>query len=51
VCENNTYEVINRSSNNDANLYDKEQFNSDTALVKSVKNIPQVLFSGLDTGG
>ena len=51
VCENNTYEVINRFGNNDANLYDKEQFDSDTSLVKSVKRIPSILFNGIDGAG
>lgn len=51
VNENNTYEVINRSGNNDANLYDKEQFDTDTSLVKSVKKIPSIQFYGIDGSG
>ena len=51
VNENNTYEVINRASNNEANLYDKEQFDLDTTLVKKVNKIPTIKFESLDGSG
>lgn len=48
----NKYEIINRSGNNDTNIYDKgEQFDIDTSLYKITTKIPEITFAGVGYGG
>ena len=48
----NTYEVVDRSGNNDTNIYDEgDQFEIDTSLYKRVLKIPKIQFNGVDSGG
>ena len=49
--ENNTYERRDRSGNTDTNIYDENEFEIDTSLVKKYKNIPKLIFSGVYSGG
>ena len=49
--ENNRYRIINRFGNNDANIYDEEEFEIDTSLYKRISRIPQVRFIGVEDGG
>lgn len=51
VLQNNTYEVVDRIGNNDANLYDSEQFNLDTSLYKRVNTIPTITFNSVLPSG
>lgn len=47
-----TYEVIDRKGNADANIYDRgEQFLIDTSLYKRVQKIPDLEFLGTTFGG
>lgn len=47
----NKYEVVDRTGSADTNLYDDEQFITDTSLYKIYNTIPKITFNGLDTGG
>ena len=49
--ENNTYKIINRMSNNDANIYDDDQFEIDTSLYKRISMLPRIVFDGIEDGG
>lgn len=49
--ENNTYKIINRTGNNDTNIYDEETFEVDTSLYKRITAIPTLTFNGLSNGG
>ena len=51
VLQNNTYEVVDRIGNNDANLYDSEQFDLDTSLYKRVNTIPTITFNSVLPSG
>ena len=44
----NTYEIVDRKGNADTNIYDdsQEQFDIDTALYKTVSQIPKLQFVG-----
>ena len=49
----NTYEIVDRKGNADTNIYDdsQEQFDIDTALYKTVSQIPKLQFVGVQGGG
>lgn len=48
----NTYEIVDRSGDNDCNIYDEgERFDIDTSLYKRVRKIPKLQFQGTDSGG
>lgn len=48
----NTYEIVDRKGNNDANIYDQgDQFEIDTSLYKRVINIPKLSYEGTSSGG
>ena len=49
----NTYEIVDRKGNADTNIYDdsQEQFDIDTALYKTVSQIPKLQFIGVQGGG
>lgn len=48
----NQYEIIDRSGDNDTNIYDQgTQFDIDTSLYKRVINIPKLNFLGVYSGG
>lgn len=49
--ENNTYRIIDRFGNNDANIYDEDEFEVDTSLYKRISMIPRVEFLGIEDGG
>lgn len=49
--ENNTYERVDRTGNTDTNLYDEDEFEIDTSLLKKYINIPKVNFQGVFYGG
>ena len=49
--ENNTYKIINRMGNNDANIYDDDQFEIDTSLYKRISTLPRIVFDGIEDGG
>lgn len=49
--ENNTYERVDRTGNTDTNLYDDNEFEIDTSLLKKYINIPKVNFQGVFYGG
>lgn len=49
--ENNTYKIPQRLGNNDANIYDDDQFETDTLLRKTITTIPKVTFNSLEEGG
>ena len=49
--ENNTYERVDRLGNTDTNLYDENEFEIDTSLLKKYINIPKVKFNGVFYGG
>ena len=49
--ENNTYKIVNRMGNNDANIYDDDQFEIDTSLYKRISLIPKIVFNGIEDGG
>ena len=49
--ENNRYKIPNRFGNNDANIYDDEEFEIDTSLYKRISRIPKVVFKGIEDGG
>lgn len=49
--ENDTYKIINRTGNNDTNIYDEETFDIDTSLYKRVSTIPMLTFKGVVNGG
>lgn len=51
VLQNNTYEVVDRTGNNDTNLYDSEQFDLDTSLYKRVNTIPTITFNSVLPSG
>ena len=43
----NYYEVVDRLGDNDTNLYDDNQFDSDTSLYKLWNKIPKITYTGL----
>lgn len=48
----NKYKIIDRTGNNDTNIYDKGvQFNIDTSLYKITSLIPKITFGGESYGG
>lgn len=48
----NTYEVVDRTGNNDTNIYDRgTQFEIDTSLYKVTTSIPELTFGGISYGG
>ena len=48
----NTYEVVNRTGDNDTNIYDRGiQFDVDTSLYKKTTKIPKLTFNGTQSGG
>lgn len=48
----NTYEIVDRSGDNDSNIYDEgDQFEVDSSLYKRVLKIPKVEYLGNDSGG
>ena len=49
--ENNTYKIVNRMGNNDANIYDDDQFEIDTSLYKRISMLPRIVFDGIEDGG
>lgn len=49
--ENNTYVRIDRTYDTDTNLYDKEEFEIDSSLLKKYIEIPEVKFNGVFYGG
>ena len=49
--ENNTYKIVNRMGNNDANIYDDDQFEIDTSLYKRISMLPRIVFNGIEDGG
>lgn len=49
--ENNTYKIVNRMGNNDANIYDDDQFEIDTSLYKRISILPKITFLGIEDGG
>ena len=49
--ENNTYKIVQQFGNNDANIYDDDQFEIDTSLYKRISILPKVTFLGIDDGG
>lgn len=49
--ENNRYKIINRMGNNDANIYDDDQFEIDTSLYKRISILPKIVFNGIEDGG
>ena len=49
--ENNTYERIDRTYDTDTNLYDQEEFEIDSSLIKKYIEIPEVEFKGVFYGG
>lgn len=51
VRENNTYERVDRLGNTDTNLYDQNEFEIDSSLLKKYINIPKLQFSGVYHGG
>lgn len=51
VLPNNQYKIVDRVGNNDTNLYDENQFDSDTSLYKRVNTLPKLDFLGIDYNG
>lgn len=50
--ERNKYQIIDRTGNNDTNIYDQgTQFDLDTSLYKQAIEIPTVQFLGVNNGG
>ena len=48
----NTYEIIDRTGNNDTNIYDQgDEFELDTSLYKRVVSIPKIKYNGTYAGG
>lgn len=48
--QNNTYEIVDRIGDMDTNLYDEDEFDSDTSLYKRIQRIPKVVYNGLQGG-
>lgn len=51
VREGNKYEVVDRTGSVDTNLYDDDQFDTDTSLYKIYNSIPKIIFNGLKSDG
>lgn len=49
--QNNTYEIVDREGNNDTNLYDEDQFDTDTSLYKRVNKLPKVKLLDISNSG
>lgn len=49
--ENNTYERVDRKGNTDTNIYDYQEFETDTSLFKRYNKIPKIDFIGVHYGG
>lgn len=49
--EDMRYEIIDRSGNNDTNVYKEEFLNQNTRLFKTSENIPYITYDGLYEGG
>lgn len=47
----NKYEIVDRTGSTDTNLYDDNQFDTDTSLYKVYNTIPRIHFNGLRTNG
>ena len=47
----NTYQIVDRSGDNDTNIYDESSFDSDVSLYKKLNTIPRLMFTGLGTSG
>ena len=48
----NTYEIVDRTGNNDTNIYDQgSEFELDTSLYKRVLSIPKIVYNGTYSGG
>ena len=48
----NTYEIVDRTGNNDTNIYDQgSEFELDTSLYKRVTSIPKIVYNGTYSGG
>ena len=49
--ENNQFEVIDRSGNNDTNIYDEDNLDGETNLYKLINKLPILTFNGVLSGG
>lgn len=49
--ENGMYEIVDRTGNNDTNIYDEENFDSETKLYKISNNIPVIALKSIESGG
>ena len=49
--ENNTFQVCDHNGENDTNIYDNENFETETSLYKLVNKIAKIQFNGIEYGG
>lgn len=49
--EEGQYEVVDRSGNNDTNIYDEDNLIGETNLYKSIDRLPYIDFRGISFGG
>lgn len=47
----NTYQIVDRSGDNDTNIYDQNTFDVETSLYKKITKIPKLDFLGISQGG
>lgn len=51
VLENNRFEIMDRSGNNDTNIYDENSFENSVSLYKQTLEIPSINFLGVEENG
>lgn len=49
--ENGLYKIVDRSGNNDTNIYDELSLKGETNLYKTINQIPILTFNGIQSGG
>lgn len=49
--EEGQYEIVDRSGNNDTNIYDENNLIGETNLYKSIDRVPIINFKGVKSGG